>query len=158
MSILILTGASCAREELHQAAEKGLRCWLGDSFAIGEPYEANGKGYSISHSGSRVLVCVREGGRVGCDLERVRPVNPRVLERLFHPAERKKIRTGRDFIRVWTAREAYGKYRGTGIRREHASLDFSQAVKKDRFSAEGCRFLVFEDAGYCYSVCFRDGK
>ena len=56
----------------------------------GEPLRIS---LSIAHCGDRGLAGVAEPeeGRIGVDLERVRPVHPRLAERLLHPGDREVL-------------------------------------------------------------------
>lgn len=77
--------------------------------------------FSISHSGE-VVVCAVDKAKIGIDVEMIRPINLRVTkiactenEKEFvfsaDSEEEKKER----FFKIWTAKEAYFKWLGTGI-------------------------------------------
>lgn len=79
---------------------------------------------SLSHSGDLALLAVATGVRVGVDLEEVRfrPRLERLAERVLAPdelaawfavPEQHRLRA---FLRAWTAKEAYLKAIGEGIR------------------------------------------
>ncbi|RDZ26412.1 4'-phosphopantetheinyl transferase family protein [Lysobacter silvisoli] len=74
-----------------------------------------------SHSGEGLLVALAGRGRVGVDLERLRP-RPRALEvsqRYFTPAETAWLQAqperDRAFLRLWCAKEAVLKAHGHGL-------------------------------------------
>lgn len=69
----------------------------GKPFAKGFPY------FSITHSGEWVAVAVSETP-VGIDMEKIRPVDPRLAERIGAEPER--------FFEEWTAKEAHFKIHG----------------------------------------------
>ncbi|MER7458712.1 4'-phosphopantetheinyl transferase superfamily protein [Micromonospora sp. NPDC126480] len=78
---------------------------------------------SVSRTGGLVVVAVRAGGPVGVDVERLRPVPALDLARRWYdPAEvawlagRPGAGLARDFLRLWTAKEAVGKALGVGLR------------------------------------------
>ncbi|MGN9776889.1 4'-phosphopantetheinyl transferase family protein [Micromonospora sp. H33] len=78
---------------------------------------------SLSRSGGVVAVAVRSGGPVGVDVERCRPLPALDLARRWYdPAEaawlagRPPSGRDRDFLRLWTAKEAVGKALGVGLR------------------------------------------
>lgn len=89
----------------------------------GRPFLPGGPSFSLSHSGDAALVAVTRGGRVGVDVERVRPVArmDAVAARRFAPAERAWLAAapagGRAeaFFRIWTRKEAFAKALGGGL-------------------------------------------
>ena len=90
----------------------------------GQPYLPGAPFFSISHSGSYVLLGVSEMP-VGVDIQEKRPVASLSLaSRFFHPEETKKIRSSPDpdsvFFSIWTAKESYVKAESLGF-----SLPFS---------------------------------
>ena len=89
----------------------------GKPYAEGLPVE-----FSLSHSGELVL-CAMSDRPVGADVEKIHEVRDRLIsyvctdeERCFVTADgvscEEKMRR---FYRVWTGKEAYYKYLGTGI-------------------------------------------
>ena len=64
--------------------------------------------FSLSHTAGAVLVGV-SGGPIGVDIERIRPVSPRVMGRIAG-AENEET-----FFQRWVALEAVGKRGGQGI-------------------------------------------
>lgn len=96
----------------------------------GKPYAVGlNIGFSISHSEDMVICAVSEH-EIGADIERIRPLNMRItraacnesdLEYLFGAGFRNTdaVEHDRDilkrFFRIWTAKEAYCKYTGSGI-------------------------------------------
>ena len=87
-------------------------------------YTAEGKPYlpqssvqvSISHSGQKVLCAVHDGP-VGADIEEIKPFDLRLVRKICTEEERAYI--GENSIRffsVWTAKEAYLKLTGLGLR------------------------------------------
>ncbi|SBT42216.1 4'-phosphopantetheinyl transferase family protein [Micromonospora auratinigra] len=78
---------------------------------------------SVSHVDGLVVVAARTGGPVGVDVERCRPLPAVALaQRWYDPAEAGWLRSrpeagrDRDFLRLWTAKEAVGKALGVGLR------------------------------------------
>ncbi len=69
----------------------------------GKPYAEGLPHFSISHSGEWVVAVVSENP-VGIDIEQVRPIDPRLAERIGADPER--------FFEEWTAKEAYFKIHG----------------------------------------------
>jgi 4'-phosphopantetheinyl transferase len=82
-----------------------------------------GPRFNVSHSDRYALLVIAEGGEVGIDIERIRPMRDmdQVAERVFSAAERAALsRVPADrrmdaFFAGWTRKEAYIKARGEGI-------------------------------------------
>ena len=87
--------------------------------------------FSISHAGERVMVAVSDA-EVGCDVERIVPIDDGMLEASLTDAERAGLATlsradrDRAFIRLWVRKESYIKAVGSGL-----NIDLSG------FSAQG---------------------
>lgn len=79
--------------------------------------------FNLSHSEERALVGVVEGRAIGVDLEHLRAGEDfrGLAERFFSEPERQELRRvpepsfRREFLRIWTRKEAYLKARGTGL-------------------------------------------
>lgn len=83
--------------------------------------------FNVSHAGQWV-VCALAPTAVGIDIERVREIDLRIAERFFQPAEYAALmahapgQRAACFFRLWTAKEAYVKALGLGLRRDFASF------------------------------------
>lgn len=135
----------------------------------GKPYLPGGPSFNVSHSADAVVVAVADKGRVGVDVERVRPVQRMagVAARKFAPAEQAWFAaagTGADadernvaFFRIWTRKEAFAKALGRGLaapfrsfavapprpsRREPGFPDGTYGRSNSRFGARGGLALV----------------
>ena len=64
--------------------------------------------FNLSHTRGAVLVALSDQP-VGVDIERIRPVSQRAMERLA------KVTTEEDFFRSWVRREARAKRSGLGV-------------------------------------------
>ena len=119
------------------------------SFAVtgkGKPYCLSaGCRFSLSHTPGMV-VCAVSSSDVGADAERIRPMPERVVSR-FAAGERDFILgsadRGKRFFRVWTRKEAYGKYLGVGLaggvlRENTLSPDFSRICHTFRYGVHIC--------------------
>ena len=88
--------------------------------------------FNISHC-SGLAVCGISNGEIGVDAELIRGHNGKVMKRIFSESEQKYIleskKSDRDFFRLWTLKECYGKAIGTGI--------FSDL--------KNCSFEIFDD-------------
>lgn len=121
-------GGESVSEELNilsieQVMTKYDRCYDYDIFTVvnGKPVFIDHEDihFNISHAG-KYVVCVVSDGQVGIDIEGGREVRLKVAERFFSREECEWIEQGertQRFLRLWTAREAYGKLVGEGIAR-----------------------------------------
>jgi 4'-phosphopantetheinyl transferase len=84
----------------------------------GKPYLPEGPQFNLSHSRDVVGVAVSDRP-VGLDLELVRPFLEKLPGRIFSPVELKWFRergeTKLDFFTLWTLKESYYKFLGTGL-------------------------------------------
>lgn len=105
-----------------------LRCAPDEvSFAYnqyGKPSVAGGRApyFNLSHSGSVALYAVTALGRIGVDVEEVRPLPDfhDIASRCFTPKEQAAVREGGEavFFKFWTRNEARAKCDGRGIAHE----------------------------------------
>jgi 4'-phosphopantetheinyl transferase len=101
--------------------------------ANGKPYVLGGPPFSLSHSGEIALIAIGESAPVGVDVEQIKADRPvgRLIQRFFSPYERKALESLSEeelvesFYWCWTAKEAYLKALGIGLRRSLASFDVS---------------------------------
>ena len=87
---------------------------------LGKPQIVNiPKKFNLSHSGDYV-VCAVGDGEVGADIQKWVPYKERTAERFFAPTEWKLLQElpasqrTELFYRLWSRKEAYGKYTGQG--------------------------------------------
>lgn len=87
----------------------------------GKPYLANYPDlhFNLSHCSRYVAVAIDSDSPVGIDVECRRKVSPSLIRRVCSEAEQQIIAAAADpdleFLRLWTRKEAYLKYTGTGI-------------------------------------------
>lgn len=76
--------------------------------------------FSLSHAGDRVMAAVSDA-EVGCDVERILPIDDGMLKISLVDAERTRLATlsgearDRAFIRLWVRKESYVKAVGRGL-------------------------------------------
>lgn len=91
----------------------------------GKPY-VEGLHFSIAHSGTYAALAVSDT-EIGIDIEVIRPLPAMVMERKFNKEEQSLVlhsdHPDEMFMRIWTAKEAYLKMKGTGIRINLAAID-----------------------------------
>ena len=84
--------------------------------------------FSLSHC-KGLAVCGISQNEIGVDAELVRSFNPKVMKRIFSLEEQKLVDDSEfpetDFFRIWTLKEALGKYFGTGIFSDMSGYSFS---------------------------------
>ncbi|HHW25224.1 MAG TPA: hypothetical protein PK778_04190 [Bacillota bacterium] len=110
-----------------------------DKTRLGKPFFADCEKikFSLSHSGEYAAAAVADM-EVGVDIERVRPVSARVVQRFLSGIVAGS--SDEDIIEAWCKKESYGKFVGTGL----VGADFS----KPHF------MLVFDCIpGYKIAVC-----
>ncbi len=103
----------------------------------GKPYLADYPDlhYNLSHSGGMVL-CALGDEEVGADVQIWQPDRIGLAEKICTAEERQALRAAenpvRAFFDLWTAKEAYLKYLGTGIRRRMNSFRVEKDMVIDR--------------------------
>lgn len=122
--------------------------------------------FNYSHS-KNAAVCVLSTQEVGIDLEQIRSYSEKTARRFCGKAEWNWLQEQKDpdlsWIRIWTLKEAWLKYRGIGIRTDLQSVDVSDTLKYNEYDRKTsvvengqrhdvflCSFLV-ED--FWISVC-----
>lgn len=106
----------------------------------GKPQFVDGPEFSISHCKEAIAVAVDEHP-IGIDVESIRKVSSSLMEYTMNEQECALIRSSeepdRAFIRLWTQKEAYLKYLGTGISND----------MRDVLSGADCSHFIIEDHG-----------
>ncbi len=114
--------------------------------AHGKPYfEKNGIYFNISHTDGLQAVAISDS-EVGVDIEKIRNVNLQVASR-FTKEEYDYIMTADSynrFFEIWTKKEAYLKYKDTGISGGLNSFNVFEMSEK---------INTFVIDGYVISVC-----
>jgi 4'-phosphopantetheinyl transferase len=135
----------------------------------GKPFLENRNAhFNLSHSGNWVVLALSKS-EVGIDVELIRPVNYRIAERFFSPAEVRLLNTRKDndkldyFFDLWTLKESYLKLIGTGLTRSLNSFSIYHHHDEIRMKETGrtnnaaifFRQYPLEE-GYKLSVCSYD--
>lgn len=112
--------------------------------------------YNLSHSGKRVVIAYGDSP-VGADVQQMHmdAGKEALAKRFFTKEERAYVfecpkLTETRFYQVWTGKESYLKYLGTGLKK---SLDSFSILSPEISSMLKVRYL--ED-GYCVSLCSND--
>ena len=119
---------------------------------------SSGLHFNISHSGDLVALALSDK-EVGCDVQEIRPYNPRVAKRNYCEKETEFIENslGKDesFIRLWALKESVLKFDGSGIAGGLSNYDFSPYADVDEFTAFGCNFYVNKIENTYFALCHK---
>ena len=145
------------------AADHLAREMLGEAVLLrrdggGKPYaEGSDLCFNLSHSGEFAACAVHEGP-VGIDLEALREVSPRTARRVCSAADLAFVYadgafdSGR-FLQIWTAKEAYLKYLGCGLRGKN--LREVETVAEGRLELPGLQLFTEQTDRYVLSVVYK---
>ena len=130
--------------------------------ASGKPSVANAPFFNLSHSNDFVMLAVSDTP-VGCDIEKLHKTV--LSHHVFHPNELDALSSlpsgdmqNHEFLRLWTAKEAFLKAIGTGIDAKASSYDFS---KSNTISLDDGSFwklehhTVYDFPDYLSCVCYK---
>lgn len=84
------------------------------------PYLEGGVDFNVSHAGNRIVIAVNPKGKVGVDIEKIKPIEDNVANICFTSEEKEYINqeNGFDlerFFELWTLKEAFIKAHGQGM-------------------------------------------
>lgn len=118
----------------------------------GKPRLADGSSklsFNCSHSGEIAVVAVSKDN-VGVDVERLGEFKPAVAKRFFREDELSYMGQSIErFYQLWTRKESYLKYLGTGLGISPKSF----SVLDTSTLEGGCHFCDYQLDGYSLSVC-----
>ena len=101
----------------------------------GKPYLKDAPDFNLSYSGDYVLCAINTQGRIGIDIEQIRPIDLNDYSFLFHGEVFRSIRQATDpagaFFENWTIREAILKAEGTASTDEVKNIEIKEG--KARF-------------------------
>jgi len=114
----------------------------------GKPYVEGGPEFSISHCKEGIAIAV-DTRPIGIDIEEIRAIKPELVKRTMNEAEQHAIMTAErpevEFTKLWTKKEAYLKYLGTGIIDDlHHVLAHTKNVQ----------FETIVKDNYVYTICY----
>lgn len=111
--------------------------------------------FNLSHSGD-YAACALAGGRVGVDIQRAEEYKSRLAARVFTQGEIRRIeKRGEDFTRLWTLKESYLKYLGTGLKHPMNTVEilFRDGGEPYVRGDAGCRLWHWTANGYHIALC-----
>lgn len=116
----------------------------------GKPFLPDGPYFSLSHCKTGIAVAI-DTQPIGIDIESYRDVSPELIEHTMNQSEQDQINASDDPIRtfteLWTRKEAYVKYLGTGI----AGLPGNPRQYLD--NTAGANIVSTTTKNYAYSIC-----
>ncbi len=160
---------TAAYELLFGAAEKyhGIKASEKDILIAekGKPYFAEIPiSFSISHCKGLAVcaVCSADEGEVGVDCERLRSFRAAVSGRVFTESERALINSSSNkeqcAVTLWTLKESYVKYTGTGLAGHTKDIEFSLKDGKVLSDKKDLSFYTCTVEGiYTVSLCCKCG-
>lgn len=119
--------------------------------------------FNISHSANNIC-CAVSPHNIGIDIEQERPVNLRIAKRYFSTTEQEMLfalppsQQQSMFFTLWTLKESYLKYTGTGLSGSLGSFTIAFTPHPVIYSPQGLRLPVTTahhmlPQGYHLSVC-----
>lgn len=111
--------------------------------------------FNLSHSGEYV-VCGVSSSSLGVDIEQVRESNELVVRKCFSPSEQEYVKDNDTFTKVWTLKESYIKYLGTGLK---TKLDSFETISNGHVSfIDNLVFTTVLFDNYYLSICHVSSK
>ena len=80
----------------------------------GKPYKDQKPFFNVSHSGNVVGIFISDSAEVGFDIQRIKSFDEKLLNYVFS-AEKRLIKTEKDFAKLWTMKESAIKCLGRGV-------------------------------------------
>lgn len=117
----------------------------------GKPFLTNIDGFdvNISHTTGMVMCGINNSGKIGVDVEHKRSVHKNVEKKVYSLEEIEYINSAEDsssrFFEIWTKKEAYTKYLGTGLRYNLNTINMLSDIHSDNL-------LFWNVDDYFYSV------
>jgi 4'-phosphopantetheinyl transferase len=128
--------------------------------------------FSLAHSEKLVAIACSIQGRLGIDVEPVTAGDLENVDGVFSDLEKKKLALvlpkdrERNWLRLWTAKEAYAKWIGRGVELEFSSLEVDldppRFVRCEGEQVEGVGLSFFEGecggSSYQLALAFCQGE
>lgn len=124
----------------------------------GKPYVEGGPNFSISHSRGNIAVAFSKAD-VGLDMEQVRPYHEKLPRRIFSKEEllwfEVRGETRIDFFTLWTLKESYYKFLGTGLPGFPNGTVFEK-IGEWKLRDSGLCFRVLQEKNLLLTVCSQE--
>ncbi len=125
----------------------------------GKPLAEGNVHFSLSHSGDMALAAVFDKP-IGADIQQMRAARPDIARRVFSPEEYAAYTAAKDrdafFLSVWTLKESYLKYKGTGFCTDPRKFTCYPRDGHIVQNMPGCRYSLFHTETYCIGACAAD--
>ena len=124
----------------------------------GKPYFAGGPYFSISHCKEGIAVAI-DDLPIGIDIEAIRHADEELIKRTMNEQECQQLMANsqqlrdRDFIRLWTQKEAVVKMLGTGIE-SFEQLQNILSRSRDHEITRPREITTIEKEKYIYSIAY----
>ncbi len=122
----------------------------------GKPYiKNNQKKFSFSYSNELAIVGISDYD-LGIDVEKIRAYDKNIINKIYSKSEFDFINNSNnknyEFTKLWTYKEAFVKFKGTGIDKNFRKLNFidNNSYKYDTF------FKTINYTNYIITVCSKD--
>lgn len=130
----------------------------------GKPYLVDNESvfFSLSHSGTRA-VCVFYEREIGVDIQKIKPVSDKLIKKVTTQTEYDYLMScGEEerkllFFRLWTAKESYLKYLGTGFSLSPKKLEVTFGKTITMTKDGNVASTVFDEQildGYALTICY----
>ncbi|QUI23826.1 4'-phosphopantetheinyl transferase superfamily protein [Vallitalea pronyensis] len=112
--------------------------------------------FNMSHCEKGVVCAIQKNTAVGIDIQNTVSYDEGLIDYVCSKGEKKRVTSAANpelyFTRLWSLKESYVKYHGTGINRQIFDLDFSK-YEANYFDLYSCKFSIFPKNDYTISVC-----
>lgn len=159
---------NCLRSRKHNTIIKILldKLMMDFSESINEKYicyEENGKPFiknksiyfNISYS-DNIGVLAISNENVGIDIEKIKKYDEKLVNNFYSKEELRYLKKSYDrnyeYTKLWTYKEAYLKYQGTGINDNFKNLNFIQENKY----VSNVKFKTINYEDYVITICCKD--
>lgn len=118
----------------------------------GKPYKDNIE-FSLSHSNEYAILATSDSP-IGIDIERIKDINPSLIDYSFSPSDVKEIKTKEQFFSRWVLKESLGKCIGTGLKGKIKEIPSTKGLFNYMGESFSSKSIKYED--YMIGVCVKN--
>lgn len=118
----------------------------------GKPYKDNIE-FSLSHSNEYVILATSDSP-IGIDIERIKDINPSLIDYSFSPSDVKEIKTKEQFFSRWVLKESLGKCIGTGLKGKIKEIPSTKGLFNYMGESFSSKSIKYEE--YMIGVCVKN--